>query len=266
MSSRVSHLLGGLAPSATLAVDAKAKAIQAAGEHVIGFGAGEPDFPTPVHIVEAAVEACRDPANHKLHPDRRYSPNCARPSRPRSLRDSGYSVTTAGAGARHQRRQAGHRQRLRRDCATRATRSSSPPPSGRRTPNRSRWRIGRWAGRARPLGADRRDLRAPGLRRRRAPLHAGAGARAGRPLHLVVNGVAKTYAMTGWRVGWMIGPTDVVTAATNSSPTRPPTWPTCPSGPRWPRVRATSTRGHDAGRLRPPAPDHPRRCSTRSTG
>ncbi len=68
MSSRVSHLIGGLAPSATLAVDAKAKALKAAGEPVIGYGAGEPDFPTPVHIVEAAVKACYDPVNYKYTP------------------------------------------------------------------------------------------------------------------------------------------------------------------------------------------------------
>src|SRR5262249_37157867 len=54
--------------SATLAIDAKAKALKAAGEDVIGFGAGEPDFPTPDHIVEAAIEACRDPRNHKYTP------------------------------------------------------------------------------------------------------------------------------------------------------------------------------------------------------
>ena len=68
MSSRVSHLLGGLAPSATLAVDAKAKALKAAGEPVIGYGAGEPDFATPVHIVEAAAKACYDPVNYKYTP------------------------------------------------------------------------------------------------------------------------------------------------------------------------------------------------------
>ena len=68
MSTRVSDLLGGLAPSATLAVDAKAKALKAAGEPVIGYGAGEPDFPTPAHIVEAAAQACYDPKNHKYTP------------------------------------------------------------------------------------------------------------------------------------------------------------------------------------------------------
>ena len=68
MSPRVSDLLSGLAPSATLAVDAKAKALRAAGEPVIGFGVGEPDFPTPEHIVEAAARACYDPRNHKYTP------------------------------------------------------------------------------------------------------------------------------------------------------------------------------------------------------
>ena len=59
--NRISERLASIAPSATLAVDAKAKALKAAGENVVGFGAGEPDFPTPAHIVEAAVKACRDP-------------------------------------------------------------------------------------------------------------------------------------------------------------------------------------------------------------
>src|SRR5512143_359340 len=60
---RVSQRLGAIAPSATLAVDAKAKALKAAGRPVIGFGAGEPDFPTPAYIVDAAVASCQDPAN-----------------------------------------------------------------------------------------------------------------------------------------------------------------------------------------------------------
>src|SRR5271168_929127 len=65
---RISARIAGVSPSATLAVDAKAKALKAQGESVIGFGAGEPDFPTPEPIVEAAVEACRDPASHKYTP------------------------------------------------------------------------------------------------------------------------------------------------------------------------------------------------------
>ena len=68
---RVSERLAAIAPSATLAVDAKAKALKAQGENVIGFGAGEPDFPTPAHIVEAAVEACRAAEEPRVHAGRR---------------------------------------------------------------------------------------------------------------------------------------------------------------------------------------------------
>jgi hypothetical protein len=90
---RVSRRAGAVAPSATLAVDAKAKALQAAGAHVIGFGAGEPDFPTPAHIVEAAIAACGDPANH------RYTPTAGIPALREAIalktqRDSGFSVTS----------------------------------------------------------------------------------------------------------------------------------------------------------------------------
>ncbi len=66
-STRISARVAAIAESATLAVDAKAKALKAAGEPVIGFGAGEPDFPTPDHIVEAAVAACRDPGLPQVH-------------------------------------------------------------------------------------------------------------------------------------------------------------------------------------------------------
>src|SRR5437660_5215699 len=65
---RVSRKISAITESATLAVDAKAKALQAAGEHVIGFGAGEPDFPTPANIVDAAIAACSDPASHHYTP------------------------------------------------------------------------------------------------------------------------------------------------------------------------------------------------------
>ncbi|HMJ75913.1 MAG TPA: aminotransferase class I/II-fold pyridoxal phosphate-dependent enzyme, partial [Iamia sp.] len=88
---RVSRRVAAITPSATLAVDAQAKALKAAGENVIGFGAGEPDFPTPDHIVEAAVAACRDPKNH------RYTPAPGLPElrsaiAEKTLRDSGYEV------------------------------------------------------------------------------------------------------------------------------------------------------------------------------
>ena len=91
---RVSGRIGGIAESATLKVDAKAKALKAGGRPVIGFGAGEPDFPTPDYIVEAAVEACRDPRNH------RYTPAGGLPELKaaiveKTLRDSGYDVEPA---------------------------------------------------------------------------------------------------------------------------------------------------------------------------
>src|SRR5512147_1517975 len=90
-TTRISRRVGAIAESATLAVDAKAKALKAAGEAVIGFGAGEPDFPTPAHIVEAAVAACRDPRNH------RYSPVAGLPElkeaiAAKTFRDSGYEI------------------------------------------------------------------------------------------------------------------------------------------------------------------------------
>jgi aspartate aminotransferase len=91
---RVSARVAGIAESATLAVDAKAKALKAAGRPVIGFGAGEPDFPTPQAIVEAAVAACTDPANH------RYTPAGGLPVlreaiAAKTARDSGYQVSPA---------------------------------------------------------------------------------------------------------------------------------------------------------------------------
>src|SRR3954463_1075960 len=88
---RVSARIGGIAESATLAVDAKAKALKAAGRPVIGFGAGEPDFPTPDYIVQAAIEACSNPKYH------RYTPAGGLPElkaaiAAKTLRDSGYEV------------------------------------------------------------------------------------------------------------------------------------------------------------------------------
>ena len=66
--ARISQRVGSIEESATLAIDARAKALKAAGEDVIGFGAGEPDFPTPAHIVEAAQKACTDPRFHHYTP------------------------------------------------------------------------------------------------------------------------------------------------------------------------------------------------------
>src|SRR3954469_4498489 len=86
---RISERVAAIAESATLAVDAKAKALKAAGEDVIGFGAGEPDFPTPEHIVEAAAKATHDVVNH------RYTPAGGLPElksaiADKTLRDSGF--------------------------------------------------------------------------------------------------------------------------------------------------------------------------------
>src|SRR5205085_8664355 len=89
--ARISARIGGIAESATLAVDAKAKALKAAGRPVIGFGAGEPDFPTPQPIVEAATAACAEPRNH------RYTPAAGLPELRKAIaektaRDSGFTV------------------------------------------------------------------------------------------------------------------------------------------------------------------------------
>lgn len=89
--ARISSRIGAIAPSATLIVDSKAKALKAAGRPVIGFGAGEPDFPTPAHIVDAAREALNDPKNF------RYSPASGLPElkqaiADKTLRDSGVKV------------------------------------------------------------------------------------------------------------------------------------------------------------------------------
>ncbi|MFP5345938.1 MAG: aminotransferase class I/II-fold pyridoxal phosphate-dependent enzyme, partial [Actinomycetes bacterium] len=90
--SRISRRIGGIAESATLAVDAKAKALKAEGRPVIGFGAGEPDFPTPGYVVEAAVAACTDPVNHRYTPAGGL-PELKRALVDKTLRDSGYQVT-----------------------------------------------------------------------------------------------------------------------------------------------------------------------------
>src|SRR3954451_17660097 len=92
--SRISRRVDSITESATLAADAKAKALQAAGEDVVGFGAGEPDFPTPAHVVAAAAAACAEPRNHK------YTPAAGLPElraaiadKPR--RDSGYEFAAS---------------------------------------------------------------------------------------------------------------------------------------------------------------------------
>ena len=128
--------IAAITESATLAVDAKAKALQAAGEDVIGFGAGEPDFPTPEHIVEAAVAACRDPRNHHYTPD-------AGPARA-ARRDRGQDRARLRRRRRRRARcssptAASTRSTTRsRCCSTPATRCSCPRRTGPPIPRRSR--------------------------------------------------------------------------------------------------------------------------------
>jgi len=91
-TTRISARVSAIAESATLAVDAKAKALKAAGRPVIGFGAGEPDFPTPGYIVEAAQRAAADPRFHKYTPAGGL-PELKQAIAGKTLRDSGYKVT-----------------------------------------------------------------------------------------------------------------------------------------------------------------------------
>jgi aspartate aminotransferase len=261
---RISARVAAIAESATLAVDAKAKALRAAGEPVIGFGAGEPDFPTPDHIVEAAIAACRNPRYHKYTPAGGL-PELREAIAAKTKRDSGYDVTAAQVlvtnGGKHAvfntfaalldpgdevllpapywttypepirlaggvpvvlptDEAAGFRVTLDQLEAALTDRTkvllfvSPSNPTGAVYPRAEVEAIGRWA-------ADRgiwvvTDEIYEHLTYGEhefssiATLVPELGDRV-----VVLNGVAKTYAMTGWRVGWMIGPVDVVKAATN---------------------------------------------------
>jgi aspartate/methionine/tyrosine aminotransferase len=261
---RTSLRLAEIAESATLAVDAKAKALQARGENVIGFGAGEPDFPTPEAIVEAAVRACRDPKMHK------YSPAAGLPELRAAIaaktgRDSGFAceagqvlVTNGGKHAVFTAFAAlcdpgdevicpapywttypeaitlaggvpvvidtdestGFKATVEQLEAaltprTKALLFVSPDnPSGAVYSPEEVAAIGRWAVERgvwvltdeiyeHLVYGDNRFVSMPTV----VPELAGQC--------LIVNGVAKTYAMTGWRVGWVIGPADMIKAAIN---------------------------------------------------
>lgn len=260
MSARI----GSISESATLAVDAKAKALKAAGRPVIGFGAGEPDFPTPGYIVEAAIEACRDPKFH------RYTPAGGLPElkaaiAAKTLRDSGYEVeasqvlvTNGGKQAIYEAfaaildpgdevivpapywttypesiRLAGgvpvdvvadettnYRVSVEQLEAARTENTkvllfvSPSNPTGAVYSRAQVEEIGRWAA-EHGLWVLTDEIY--------EHLVYGDAEFSSLPVVvpelrdkcIVVNGVAKTYAMTGWRVGWVIGPKDVVKAATN---------------------------------------------------
>jgi len=261
---RVSARIGAIAESATLAVDAKAKALKAAGRPVIGFGAGEPDFPTPDYIVEAAVAACRDPKWH------RYTPAGGLPELKsaiavKTLRDSGFVVdpsqvliTNGGKQALYNAFAAlldpgdevllpapywttypesirlaggvpveimtdestGYRTSIEQlekaiTPKTKALVFVSPSnPTGAVYSPAEVEAIGQWAV-EKDIWVITDEIY--------EHLVYGDAEFSSMPVLvpeladkcIVVNGVAKTYAMTGWRVGWMIGPNDIVKAATN---------------------------------------------------
>ena len=263
-ATRVSRRVASVSPSATLAIDAKAKALKASGLDIVGFGAGEPDFPTPAAIVEAAVAACRDTANH------RYTPTAGLAElrsaiADKSRRDSGYSVEAAQVlvtnGGKHAIANtfatlcdpgdeviipapywttypesvalAGGVPVI---CPTDASTGFAPTRRAVEAVASDRTKVLLIVSPSNPTGAvyPRATLEALGelaLRRgwwvvcdeiyehltydgvEHHSLPVLVPELAERAV--VVNGVAKTYAMTGWRVGWMIGPLDVIDAATN---------------------------------------------------
>lgn len=262
--TRISHRIAAIAESATLAVDAKAKALKAAGRPVIGFGAGEPDFPTPDYIINAAISAANVSSNH------RYTPTPGLPELRSAIvektkRDSNYEitidqvlVTNGGKQAVYQAfatiinpgdevllpapywttypeciKLAGgvpievfadetqnylvtvEQLEAARTPKTKALLFCSPSnPTGAVYSPAQVKVIGEWALKNNiwiisdeiyeHLLYDRAT--APSL-----PVLVPALA----DQTIIINGVAKTYAMTGWRVGWMIGPKDVIKAATN---------------------------------------------------
>jgi aspartate aminotransferase len=262
--TRVSHRIGSITESATLAVDAKAKLLKAEGHPIIGFGAGEPDFATPDYIVEAAVAAAKDPTNHHYTPAGGL-PDLKKAIVAKTLRDSHYKlapeqvlVTNGGkhavyntfatlldpgdevllptpfwttypeaiklAGGTVVKVFAGSEQgylvtvaqlEAARTPRTKALLFCSPSnPTGAVYPPKQIGEIGRWAvanGIWVITDEIYEHLTYDGVRSVSMPVEVPELA----DTCVVLNGVAKTYAMTGWRVGWMIGPRDVIKAATN---------------------------------------------------
>jgi len=264
MPSRVSARVSAISESATLAVDAKAKALKAAGRPVIGFGAGEPDFPTPGYIVEAAQRACAEPRFHKYTPAAGL-PELRQAIAAKTARDSGYQVepgqvliTNGGKQAVYQTfatlldpgdevivpapywttypeaialaggvmvpvrtdERSGYLASVEDLEAARTARSkvllfvSPSNPTGAVYPPEQVRQIGEWAA-AHGLWVVTDEIYEHlvygGATFSSIPVQAPEVANT----CVVLNGVAKTYAMTGWRVGWMIGPKDVIKAATN---------------------------------------------------
>jgi len=262
--SRVSARIAAIAESATLAVDAKAKALKAAGRPVIGFGAGEPDFPTPDYIVQAAIEAAAKPANH------RYTPTPGLTELrdaivAKTKRDSNYEITADQVLVTNGGKQAVYQSfasiidpgdevilpapywttypeciklaggkavevfadesqnylvtieqlEAARTPKTKALLFCSPSnPTGSVYSEAQVKEIGEWA-LAHGIWVISDEIY-------EHLLYDGATSPSLPVLvpemkdqTIILNGVAKTYAMTGWRVGWMVGPKDVIKAATN---------------------------------------------------
>jgi aspartate/methionine/tyrosine aminotransferase len=262
--ARISTRIGSIAESATLAVDAKAKALKAAGRPVIGFGAGEPDFPTPDYIVEAAVAACRDPKWHRYTPAGGL-PELKEAIAAKTLRDSGFSTSAANVLVTNGGKQAlyntfaalldpGDEAILPAPYWTTYPESiqlAGGVPVEIMTDETTGYRVSieqleaAWTPRTKllvfvspsnPTGAVYSPAEVEAIGRWAADkgiwvvtdeiyehLVYGDASFTSMPAVVpeiadrcvIVNGVAKTYAMTGWRVGWMIGPADVIKAAGN---------------------------------------------------
>jgi aspartate aminotransferase len=261
---RVSARVSAIAESATLAVDAKAKALRAAGRPVIGFGAGEPEFPTPGYIVEAAQRACAEPRFHHYTPTPGL-PELREAVAAKTARDSSYQVSASQVlitnGGKHAvyeafatlldpgdevllptpywttypeaialaggvpvpvmtDEQSGYRASaadLEAACTSRTKLLvfvSPSNPTGAVYPPEQVAEIGQWAAeRGLWVLTDEIYEHLVYGEARFSSIPVAAPEIADRCV--VLNGVAKTYAMTGWRVGWMIGPADVIKAATN---------------------------------------------------
>ena len=263
-ASRISKRIAAIAESATLKVDAKAKALQAEGSPVISYAAGEPDFPTPAHIVEAAAKAVLDPKNH------RYTPAVGLPElreaiAQKTLRDSGTAVTAnqvvvtnggkqavyqafavlldagdevllpspywttypeaiALAGGKTVEVFAGSDQDYKvtveqlekaKTSKTKVLLMCSPSnPTGSVYSKEEMTAIGKWA--------YQNDLWVITDEIYQNLVYDGVKAYSITEVvpemidrTILVNGVAKSYAMTGWRLGWMTGPADAMKAAAN---------------------------------------------------
>lgn len=264
VKNRVSQRIARIAPSATLAVDARAKELASSGESIIGFGAGEPDFATPSHIVEAAQLACSDPANH------RYTPGAGLPGlrqaiANKTLRDSGLEVSASSVVVTN-----GGKQAIYEAFAALLDPGDEvivPTPYWTTYPEAIRLAGGVpvfvEADQSTGFRVDVAQLDEAVTDRTKLLLFCSPSNPTGaiyseqevqliadwllkhgiwvvtdeiyehfnytgtsvpslpvvnpqlRDRTIIVNGVAKAYAMTGWRVGWLIGPPDIVAAVAN---------------------------------------------------